>query len=128
MTTAILTAQDIFADARLLHSDALERLAAGDLRDAAEKAWGATRRATEALLLARTGERYVNPSVISRELRILGRNDAAVRPLVDRYGATARFLHGDCFYAGLCDPADETAGRIQAVADYIAAAETLAAG
>ena len=128
MTTATLTAQDIFADARGLHTQALERLAAGGLRDAAEKAWGATRRATEGLLLARQGEHFVNTSVISRELRILGRNEAAVRPLVDRYEATARFLHGDCFHAGLCDPADETAARIQAVAAYIADAETLAAG
>ena len=41
--------QEIFDDARLMHSEALERLAAGDIRDAAEKAWCATKRATDAL-------------------------------------------------------------------------------
>ena len=44
--------QELFADAGQLHSSALERLAAGDVRDAAEKAWAATKRATDALLLS----------------------------------------------------------------------------
>ncbi len=47
---------EIFADARLVHSQSIERLEAGDIRDAAEKAWCATKRATDALVLARTGE------------------------------------------------------------------------
>ena len=46
----------IFADARAVHADALRLLEAGDIRDAAEKAWCATKRATDALILARTGE------------------------------------------------------------------------
>ena len=45
----------IFADARSLHVEALQLLEAGDIRDAAEKAWCATKRATDALILARTG-------------------------------------------------------------------------
>ena len=36
----------IFQDARELQADALEMLAQGRIRNAAEKAWGATRRAT----------------------------------------------------------------------------------
>ena len=39
-----------------MHSQAVERLEQGDIRDAAEKSWCATERATDALLLARTGE------------------------------------------------------------------------
>ena len=46
----------IFAAARQVHADALERLAQGDIRDAAEKAWLATLRATNALIMAHTGE------------------------------------------------------------------------
>ena len=42
----------LFADARDLQSDALEMLALGRIRNAAEKAWGATKRATDALVLA----------------------------------------------------------------------------
>ena len=47
---------NIFADARAVHADALRLLEAGDIRDAAEKAWCATKWATDALILARTDE------------------------------------------------------------------------
>ena len=47
--------QEMFGDAMATHRAALERLAAGDVRDAAERAWGATKRATDALVLARAG-------------------------------------------------------------------------
>ena len=47
---------DIFKDAYDLHAQSLKMLGEGDIRDAAEKAWCATKRATDALILARTGE------------------------------------------------------------------------
>ena len=58
MTTTSIREQidELFADARQMHSQAVERLEQGDIRDAAETAWCATKRATDALLLARTGE------------------------------------------------------------------------
>ena len=126
MTTEIQTVAEIFTDARFMHSEALARLGAGDIRDAAEKAWCATRRATEALVLAQTNQHHTNTSLITRELRVLGLNSAAVRSLQDRYAATARFLHGDCFYVGLCGPIDDTERRIRETAGYIAEAEGLA--
>ena len=46
----------LFSDARSLYDDALEMLAQGKIRNAAEKAWGATKRATDAQVLARHGE------------------------------------------------------------------------
>ena len=46
----------VFDDAWVLYEDALEELARGKPRNGAEKAWGATKRATDALVLARTGE------------------------------------------------------------------------
>ena len=54
--TLPVAARNIFTDAQAVHAQALERLEAGDIRDAAEKAWCATKRATDALILARTGE------------------------------------------------------------------------
>ena len=48
--------QFIFADSRELYDDALEMLAQERLRNAADKAWAATKRATDALILARTGD------------------------------------------------------------------------
>ena len=58
MTTAAIQdrVDELFADARNVHAQAIERLQNGDIRDAAEKAWCATKRATDALILARTGE------------------------------------------------------------------------
>ena len=49
--------QAVFQDARALQADALEMMALGKVRNAAEKAWGATKRATDALVLARRDRR-----------------------------------------------------------------------
>ena len=128
MAAVTLTAQDIFDDARFMHAKSLECLEAGDIRDAAEKAWRSTRRSAEALILARTGEHFENTPSITRELRALARHDAAVQRLRERYSTAIHLLHGDCFYAGLCDPAEHTGQLIRETADFIAAAETLAGG
>ena len=56
----------LFKDARRLEALAQERLISGDVRDAAEKAWGLTKRAADALVLARTGE---EPSTAGRTAR-----------------------------------------------------------
>ncbi len=56
MTTVEANAARIFEDARRMGDAAVAQMAGGDVRDAAEKAWCATMRATEALILARTGE------------------------------------------------------------------------
>ena len=116
---------EIFDDARELHRAALERLAAGDVRDAAEKAWGATKRATDALILARVGREPVRTPQTSRELGNLAERDNAARSLVARYYSRQGQLHGDCFYLGICNPA-ETERRIRETADYIRYAERLA--
>ena len=58
MTTASIQGRvdELFADARQVHAQAVERLEHGDIRDAAEKAWCAAKRATDGLILALTGE------------------------------------------------------------------------
>ena len=56
MTTIYDRVEVLFADARQVHAEALIWLEQDDIRDAAEKAWCATKRATDALILARTGE------------------------------------------------------------------------
>ena len=65
----------LFADARDLQSDALEMLAQGRIRNAAEKAWGATKRATDALVLARTGDEPELPAATASGLRQLQAED-----------------------------------------------------
>ena len=70
----------IFLDAWALQSAAVERLGQGDIRDASEKAWGATKRATDALVLARTGRgRPEFPAETAAGLRQLWNQDEAVR-------------------------------------------------
>ena len=117
----------IFADARAVHADALRLLAAGDIRDAAEKAWCATKRATDALILARTGVEPEISSETTRGLATLAAQDQSVRPLRRRYYSRHSELHGACFYLGVCDPADEVERRIRETADYISTAANLAA-
>ena len=56
MTTKTNRIEEICRDARELQANALEMLDQGKIRNAAEKAWGATKRATDALVLAREGE------------------------------------------------------------------------
>ena len=121
--------KEIFADARDLQADALEMLALGKVRNAAEKAWGATKQATDALVLAHTGEEPERSSESSSGLRMLESLHPGVRRarLVRRYYTCQGHLHGDCFYAGLCDPIDETERRIRETTAYIDDAESLAA-
>ena len=117
---------EIFADARAVHAEALRQLAAGDIRDAAEKAWCATKRATDALILARTGTEPEISSDTSRGLARLSTEDLVFRPLRRRYHSRQSELHGDCFYLGLCEPQEDVERRIRQTADYIADAENLA--
>ena len=118
--------KEIFADARTLHSNALEMLVQGKIRNAAEKAWGATKRATDALILARTGVEPEKTPGASRGLGELALQDDGVRILVGRYYSRQSQLHGDCFYFGLCDPIEETERRIRETIRYIEDAESLA--
>ncbi len=115
--------QAIFDDARAMHAEALQRLEAGDIRDAAEKAWCATKRATDALILARTGEEPGPTAMTSDLLDNLARRNDAVNSLLGRYYSRISQLHGLCFYVGHCN--DQTERRIRETAIYIDDAERL---
>ena len=119
-------ATEIFADARTVYLSALERLEQGDIRDAAEKAWCATKRATDALIVARTGEEPDKAPITSRELRRLALGDKRIDNLVSWYCINRDMLHGDCFYLGLCEPIEDTERRIRETALYIQETESLA--
>ncbi len=117
---------EIFADAHGLYESAIEQLEVKDIRDAADKAWCAVKRASDALILARTGDEPEKSPITTRELRRLGARAPEVFPLVSQYAVARDFLHGDCFYMGLCEPVDDTERLIRGVADYIRNAESLA--
>ena len=116
----------IMADAWVLYEDAIEMLDEGRPRNAADKAWGATKRATDALILERTGTEPERPTQTSSGIRALGRQNDALRSLHARYIARVSELHGDCFYDGHCEPVDYFETRIKETADYIRDAEALA--
>ena len=124
--TITADAARIFADARAMHSAALERLDAGDIRDASEKAWCATKRATDALILSRTGSEPEKTPDTTKGLDTLASQDSRVKPLVGRYFCRQGQLHGLCFYFGWCEPLSETGRRIRETIDYIQDAERLA--
>ena len=116
----------IFRDARALYADALEELERGKLRNSAEKAWGATKRATDALILARTGELPPTTSLPHGDYSSWLGNSQEVEGLVDRYYTRIGHLHWSCFYNGMCNPAEETQRRICETIDYIRDTERLA--
>ena len=125
MTTAEATPAHIFADARFMRDAALERMDAGDIRDAAEKAWRATVHATEALVLARTGHAPRTSTTAGRRLRALSVEDQSIEELARLYSYRQDVLHGECFYHDYCQPV-VTERLIHETANYIQDAERLA--
>ena len=117
---------ELFADARGMYESALERMAQGDVRDAAEKAWCATLLATNALILARTGDEPQRTPGMSIELGKLAHQDRAIQSLTGRYYSRQGQLHGECFYLGLCEPVAQTERRIRDTIVYVQDAEVLA--
>ncbi|MDE2779244.1 MAG: hypothetical protein OXI91_06160 [Chloroflexota bacterium] len=116
----------LFADARNLYEDAMEMLALGKLRNAADKAWCATKRATDALILARTGEVPRTSGQTMRMIRQLRRQDPSLEPLRARYGYRQSFLHGACFNDGILEPEEDIIADVQETMDYIHDAEDMA--
>ena len=116
----------LFADARDMYEDALEMLGQGRLRNAADKAWVATKRATDALILARTGEEPRTSGQTMRMIRQLRRQDPALEPLRLRYGHRQSFLHSACFYDGILEPADDIIADVRETLEYIQEAEAMA--
>ena len=125
MTTTTDVAQ-VFADAREMYLAALSRLSEGDIRDASEKAWCAAKRATDALVLARSGELPERSTDTGSSLRRIAKFELAARSLKARYYERQGTLHGECFYIGLCDPTEDTERLIRDTIDYIQDAEALA--
>jgi hypothetical protein len=122
------TPASLFEDARTLYEDALLQLAQGRIRNAAEKAWGATKRATDALVLARTGEEPRTSGQTNRGLHLLARRDERVAPLMGLYAIRQTYLHGQCFYDGNCEPEEGMEALIRETKQYLFLAETLAEG
>ena len=127
MTTVEANAARIFEDARRMGDAAVAQMAGGDVRDAVEKAWCATMRATEALILARTGEEPAKSTTAGRRLQVLTLSDQSLQDLRQRYYDRQSILHGECFYHDYYQP-DVIAGLVAETSDFVRDAERLAGG
>lgn len=125
-TTSIQDRVDeLFADARDMQAQAIYCFDRGDIRNAAEKAWRATKRAADGLILARAGEEPVTTARTTDELDGLAEREPAAASLPGRYYSRLGQLHGACFYDKSCNP--QTGRRIRETSRYISDAEGLAA-
>ena len=107
-----------------MQDQAIDGLDQGNVRDAAEKARCATKRATDGLTLARTREEPVTTACTTDELNALVDREPAAESLLGRYFIRLGQLHGACLYAKRCNP--QTERRIRETARYISDAEVVA--
>ncbi len=113
------------ADARTMHYEAMARLEAGDWRDAAEKAWCATRNASQAVVLEVYGEDSPRSTNIDSGIRSLARERGGewVR-MRQRYSDVVFHLHIEAFYGGVYH--EDIPDLVRGVSDYITLVEELA--
>ena len=119
------SARDLISDARAIHREALAQLEAGDWRDAAEKAWCATRNATKAVALEIYGVDNPRSTNIDAGIRALARERGGewIQARKD-YSDVVYHLHIEAFYGAVYH--DDIPDLIRGVANYIALIEELA--
>jgi len=120
--------KEIFDDAYSLYREAIGEMERGNIRESAEKAWGATLRATKALVLAKTGKESDGAIGLTKAFIELIREDRGMEELEGRYFTRESLLHGHCFYDGTCGPQDQIERRIRETNLYIEDAKRLALG
>ena len=121
----------ILKDAENLYEEALEELKVGKIRKAAENAWGATTKATDALFLARAKIEITNGVGRTREIYKLTIMDKEVKALnlAKRYNERRIHLHGDCFYEGIHEiPGVDSEELIRETEKYIEDIQKLSLG
>jgi len=115
-----VTPKELIEDAEDLVTKAVKEMEV-DLRNAAEKAWCATVRAVDALVLAKTGKKpkYAHDRRESLEALLLKEPEAERLKIGDRYSTRSDYLHAMCFYEGACKPPDAVKRRIIETKDLI---------
>ncbi len=126
MTTTTDRVTELFADSQSLYDDVLELLDQGKLRNAAGKAWGATKWSTDAMVLARTGHEPQSAGQARRALLRMSSDGPAFVAFQGQYSTRSLLLHINCFYDGNCEPEAEMTALIRATDSYIEEAINLA--
>jgi hypothetical protein len=110
----------MFQDALSMQRQAVAQFEAGDIRDAAEKAWCAARNATNGMISAVTSVEPRSGGKTMEALRKLYRyNREVFAPVHSSYMTYLGSLHGECFYDGHCDPPEVFYDEINETLDYI---------
>ena len=126
MATTTDRVSELFEDAQSFYGDSLEMLDQGRLRNAAEKAWGATKRSTDAMVLARTGTEPQSAGQARRALLRMRTEGPELVAFHGEYSIRSELLHVNCFYDGNCEPEAEMSALIRATDSYIQEARNLA--
>ena len=112
-----------FDDAWEQYRSAIDRLEAGDIRDACGKAWNATRSAAEAVVMAHNGSTATTNHIAAGFRRLSRANGFAELPA--KYSERAQYLHiGGCYYGFVDD--DQIPELIRETDSLIRQAEQLA--
>ncbi len=120
-----VAAESPMSDARAMQAEAMARLEAGDWRDASEKAWCATRNATQAVVLEIYGVDSPRSTNIDAGIRFLARERGGEWVgLRKDYTEVVYHLHIEAFYGGVYH--DDIPDLVRGVSDYIRLAEELA--
>ena len=118
-------AESLMGDARAMQAEAMVRLAAGDWRDAAEKAWCAARNAAQAVVLEVYGVDSPRSTNIDAGIRSLAQERGGEWVSLRRgYAEVTYFLHIEAFYGGVWH--DDIPDLVQGVESYIQRAGELA--
>ena len=125
MTLKNAEAEALMQDARAMQASALQRLAAEDWRDAAEKTWCAARNATKALVLEVDAEEAHRSTRIEVAMRnIARRRGGEWLRLRSLYSDIVHYLHAEAFYEGAYT--DDVPEYIREGSEFIELAERLA--
>ena len=111
--------QKTIRDAEMLYDMAMEEKDR-NLRDAAEKAWGAVARATDALIIKRLGiSEAPDPRKRGDWLWNLVKRNPGLKNMLAFYESSASILHGGCFYNDICEPEEKIKFYISLAKEYI---------
>ena len=116
----------LVADAWNLQEDANGTISHGRLRNAAETAWCATKRATDALVLERIGREPQNERDTSLEVAYIGQESPSLDAFRSTFVSQMHDLHGYCYIDGHCEPEGHHAEMIGNSNSHIREAERLA--
>lgn len=115
--------QNKFTNAQNLQNQAVSLLEKKNTQAAAETSWQATKNATDALILARTGTMPDSQANTTNLLEALSQKHSEIKTLIEPYYQRLYQLHYICFQDNNCAPDNEK--LIHETSEYITEAELL---